>query len=232
MNRLSKILARHGIASRRRAELIIEAGRVEVDGKIITKPQHFVDPQTQIIKVDGKELKKAEEKVVFILNKPLGYLCSNKRFNNQKLVIDLFQDKPYRLFTVGRLDKQTSGLLLVTNDGHFSHAVIHPSHNFTKEYLVKADTHITLDHLKKIEQGVEIEGKLCKPYKIKKVRGGSCKISVKEGKKHEVRLLCKNAGLPVIELKRIRIGPLTLGDLPIGAYREMTCKEKALFEIS
>ncbi|MBN1914298.1 MAG: rRNA pseudouridine synthase [Parachlamydiales bacterium] len=232
MNRLSKILARYGIASRRQAERIIEEGRVLVDGEKILLPQYFVDPEQQQIIVDGNPLKKPEEKVVFILNKPVGYLCSNRRFNNQKLVIDLLEQEPYRLFTVGRLDKESSGLLIVTNDGHFSQAVIHPSRNFTKEYLVKVQENITEEHLKAIQKGVVIERKLCIPHRVEKIRRGTCKICVKEGKKHEVRLLCKQAGLSIIELKRIRIGSLTLGKLPIGSYRKMSEKEKALFEIS
>jgi 23S rRNA pseudouridine2605 synthase len=146
--------------------------------------------------------------------------------NKKKLVIDLFSHLRLRLFTIGRLDRDTTGLLLVTNDGHFAHRVIHPSSNIVKEYLIKTEQEITDAHLKIIAKGAFIEDCWVKPVKVQKVRKGTLKVSVKEGKKREVRLLVQNAGLDILELSRIRIGGLHLGSLSEGMFREMTANEK------
>jgi 23S rRNA pseudouridine2605 synthase len=143
-----------------------------------------------------------------------------------KLVLDLFQGIDKRLFTVGRLDKDTSGLLIVTNDGGFANRIIHPSSGIQKEYIAKTDKEISADHLKLIAAGTRVEGKWIKPLKVKKVRKGTVKVVVGEGKKREVRHLIEAAGLEVKELKRIRIGGLKLGDLPEGYWRKMTEREK------
>ena len=140
-------------------------------------------------------------------------------------VIDLFEHLKIRVFTVGRLDKDTEGLLIITNDGFFANKVIHPSSNLEKEYLVKVDGDISIDDLMAISKGVEIEKKWITPTFVKKVRKGTLKIGVKEGKKHEVKLLVQKTGKIVKELKRIRIGSLVLGNVPEGSYRKMTKKE-------
>ena len=223
--RLAKFLAAAGVASRRACEEIIFEGRVRVNGTVTLLPQTLVDAGDHI-EVDRERVSKEEPKHYFILNKPHGYLCSARRDGRQKLVLDLFEGVSKRLFTVGRLDRDTSGLLLVTNDGEFSNSVIHPSANIQKEYIVKTANEITAEHLKAISAGTAVEGVWVKPIKVVKVRRGTVKIVVAEGKKREVRHLVASAGLDVKELKRSRIGGLTLGDLPIGAWREMTKKEK------
>ena len=169
-----------------------------------------------------------EKKLYFILNKPKGFICSNKRLNEKKLVIDLFASISNRLFTIGRLDRDTTGLLLLTNDGHFAQKVIHPSNNISKEYLVKTKEEITHDHLVKISKGTLIEGRWIKPSSVKKVRRGTLKIVVKEGKKREVRLLITNASLTLLSLSRIRIGALKLNTLAEGSFRELSEVEKNL----
>jgi 23S rRNA pseudouridine2605 synthase len=224
--RLSKALAAAGIASRRAAEEIIFDGRVKVNGQVVTVPQTLVDWEKDEILVDESPIRGEEEKVYFILNKPHGYICSNTRLGSKKLVIDLFSHLNLRLFTVGRLDRDTTGLLLVTNDGHFTNKVIHPSSNISKEYLVKSSQEITDVHLKAITKGTYIEGAWIKPVRVEKVRKGTLKVVVKEGKKREVRLLVQNAGLDILELSRIRIGGLRLGPLPEGTFRELTETEK------
>lgn len=229
MQRLSKILAQSGIASRRGAEKIIEEGRVKVNNILAIKPQLMVDEVKDLITLDNKPLPSKEKKAYFILNKPKGYLCSNMKETSKKRVIDLFFDLKLRLFTVGRLDKDTTGLLIVTNDGNFSNLVIHPSANHEKEYLVKVYNEISLDDLKKISNGVEIDKKWITPTFVKKIRKGTVKIGVKEGKKHEVKLLVGQTGHLIKELKRIRIGPLVLGNLAEGSFRKMTHKEIDLF---
>ncbi len=228
MKRLSKALAAAGIASRRACEELIFKGKVMVNGETIIKPQTLVSLEKDTITVDGEELHKEQEKVYFLLNKPKGYICSNKSMGSKRLVTDLFKDLPYRLFTVGRLDRDTTGLLVVTNDGHFAQDVIHPSKGVFKEYLIKVVQEITHDELVIISKGALVEGVWVKPMRVTKVRRGTLKISVREGKKREVRILVKKAGLETISLHRIRIGHLTLGSLPIGAYPPLTDKEKQL----
>lgn len=226
-NRLSKILAASGFASRRACEALIFEGKVRVNGKLVTVPQTFVDPMKDKIYVDDRLIKIHEEKVYYLLNKPKGYICSNKRIGTKKLVIDLFEGEN-RLFTIGRLDRDTTGLLLVTNDGHFAQKVIHPSSNICKEYLVKTQEELTHEHLTALSKGTLIEGKWIRPLKVTKVRRGTVKIAVKEGKKREVRLMVQNAGLNLLSLSRIRIGGLRLGPLEEGEWRTLSEQERHL----
>jgi 23S rRNA pseudouridine2605 synthase len=228
MKRLSKALAAAGVASRRAAEQLIFDGKVAVNGKVVLVPQTLVDWAQDDITVNGDAIKQEQEKVYFVLNKPKGYVCSSKPIGTKKLVIDLFKEFPYRLFTVGRLDRDTTGLLLVTNDGHFAQKVIHPSKGLTKEYLIKTEQEVVHDHLEKISRGTKIEGVFVKPVKVTKMRRGTLKIIVREGKKREVRLLVQNAGLSIVSLERIRIGSLMLGHLPVGEFRPLTEKERKL----
>jgi len=228
--RLSKVLARAGVASRRAAEELIFAGKVTVNGIVITKPETHVSCKEDVILYEGKRIIKEESKLYFLLNKPKGYICSNARVGTKKIVRDLFAHVKERLFTVGRLDRETTGLLIVTNDGHFANKVIHPSSHITKEYLVKTIEEPFHEHLERIFKGTEIDGDFVKPIRVQKVRKGTLKVTIQEGKKREVRTLVQQAGLSIIELKRIRIGGLLLGNLPEGAFRPMTEKEKqALF---
>lgn len=224
--RLSKALAAAGIASRRAAEELIFEGRIKVNGQVVKVPQTMVDWEKDTILVDEAPIRGEEKKVYFILNKPHGYICSSTPLGTKKLVVDLFAHLNLRLFTVGRLDRDTTGLLLVTNDGHFTNKVIHPSSNISKEYLVKTSQEITDLHLKDISKGTYIENAWIKPVRVEKVRKGTLKVVVKEGKKREVRLLVQNAGLDILELSRIRIGGLRLGPIPEGTFRELTETEK------
>lgn len=227
-NRLSKILAAAGVASRRAAEELIFAGKVKVDGEVVTVPQTKVDPAKQVITVKGKKIEPPPDKVYYLLNKPLGYVCSNKRLTPKtKLAIDLFPEEKRRIFTVGRLDRDTEGLLIVTNDGEFANRLIHPSFNTTKEYLVKTATFVHPDHLEILREGISIEDTFVKPVKVEKVRRGSFKITIREGKKHEVRLLVAATGLELVSLTRIRLGPFILGNLKPGAFRALSPKEIA-----
>lgn len=225
--RLSKTMAAAGVASRRACEDLIFSGRVKVNGVVTLLPQTMVDSK-DIIAVDGESISKKESKVYFILNKPVNYICSNQRSKDSKLVLDLFTEVSERLFTVGRLDKDTSGLLLVTNDGHFANSVIHPSAEIQKEYLVKTDQEVFIDHLQAISSGTLVEGIFIKPIRVVKVRRGTLKITIAEGKKREVRMLMDAAGLKVLELTRIRLGGLHLGTLPLGSWRAMTERDKAV----
>ncbi|MBI2742709.1 MAG: rRNA pseudouridine synthase [Chlamydiales bacterium] len=229
--RLSKALAAAGVASRRACEELIFAGKVKVNGKVVFVPQTLVSWEHDTIQVHGRLISNEEKKVYYILNKPTGYICSNARVGTKKIVTDLFEPLTHRLFTIGRLDRDTTGLILVTNDGHFSQKVIHPSSNVQKEYLVKVQEEIKHEHLETIGRGAEIEGTWVKPQRVTKVRRGTLKVVVLEGKKREVRYLVEKAGLQILSLERIRIGGLTLGRLALGAWRSLTEKEKeAIFQ--
>lgn len=226
--RLSKALAAAGIASRRACEQLIFDGRVKVNGQVIRIPQTPVNWSQDEIAVDEERVSKEEAKQYFLLNKPAGFICSNTRPGRQKIVIDLFPPDSARLFTVGRLDKETKGLLLVTNDGHFANQVIHPSSNIIKEYLVKTAQEIRASHLETLSKGARVDRKWVKPKSVKKVRDGTVRICIKEGKKHEVRILAERAGLDIVELKRIRIGSLVLGSLKEGKYRILNTRDRDL----
>jgi 23S rRNA pseudouridine2605 synthase len=223
--RLSKVLAACGVASRRKCEELIFGGKVTVNGEKILLPQTIVDSEQDKILVEGQSVQLQEKKVYYALNKPAGLICTSKEVGARKSVLSLF-DEPLRLFTVGRLDKETTGLIFVTNDGHFSNAVIHPSRNISKEYLAKTDKDITDQHLKALDSGGVVEGTWVKPLKVEKVRNTTLKMSVSEGKKREVRKLLEYVGLEVLELRRIRIGSVILGSLKEGAYRTLTPGEK------
>lgn len=228
--RLSKILASAGIASRRSAEELIFAGKVSVNGNIILKPETHVDLTNDDIRIEDRRITEEQKKVYYILNKPTGFICSNKPMGRKKLVIDLFSSQT-RLFSVGRLDRDTTGLLLVTNDGHFAQRVIHPRANIEKEYLVKTQQEVSYEHLHAIQKGAFVDGVFVRPISVRKVRRGTLKIVVKEGRKREVRVLVQKAGLSLISLSRIRIGGLLLGNLPEGAWRELSEREKeAIFK--
>lgn len=227
--RLSKFLAASGVASRRACETLIFNGKVKVNGQVECLPQAQVSDSDKI-EVEGKRVERDKDKVYFLLNKPPGYLCTTTRTSEKsKLVLDLFPDVKQRIFTVGRLDKDTQGLILVTNDGHWANAVIHPSNDVRKEYLAKTDHDITDEHLKAISSGTLVEGTHVRPLKVTKVRKGTIKVVIAEGKKREVRKLLENAGLEVLELTRIRIGNLQLGSLPLGQYRALTESEREQF---
>jgi 23S rRNA pseudouridine2605 synthase len=224
--RLSKALAAAGVASRRACEEIIFAGRVKVNNTVVLVPQTLVDWSKDEITVDEVKIVGEEKKLYFMLNKPAGYLCTNTRPGNKRIVLDLFSEQSQRLFTVGRLDRDTTGLIIVTNDGHFANRVIHPSSNIDKEYVVKVLQEITAEHLNILSQGARIDDRWVRPLSVQKIRRGTFKICVKEGKKHEVRIMAERAQLKVMELKRTRIGSLVLGSLDEGEYRPLTERER------
>jgi 23S rRNA pseudouridine2605 synthase len=226
--RLSKAMAAAGVASRRACEELIFQGRVQVNGETVKIPQTLVSWETDKIVVDGSAVRKEEEKVYYMLNKPKGFICSSIRPGNKAIVLDLFPNAEKRLFTVGRLDKESQGLLLVTNDGHFSNQVIHPRERIVKEYIVKAAQEITGETLETLAEGARIDDRWLRPVSVTKVRKGTVKIVVKEGKKHEIRIIAERAGLDVLELIRIRIGGLVLGSLPEGSFRKLTDEDKKL----
>lgn len=223
--RLSKALAAAGIASRRVAEELIFSGRVKVNGVITCTPQTLIDWEKDQIHVDESLVSGEEKKLYFMLNKPEGLICSDELVDNRRSVLNLFTEDSKRLMIVGRLDQHASGLVLVTNDGRFSDYILRSSSRIIKEYLVKVTQEITPEHLEILSRGSRIDNRWIRPVNVQKVRRGTFKIAVKEGKKHEVRIMAEHAGLDIIELKRIRIGNLVLGPLPEGEYRPLTQHE-------
>lgn len=224
--RLSKFLAAAGVAARRKAEELIFAGKVCVNGVVTLLPQTLVG-EGDAVECEGKRVVAPERRVYFLLNKPAGLLCSAE---GSRSVLSLFSHLPYRLFTAGRLDQETTGLLIVTNDGIFANRVIHPSFNHSKEYLAKTFEEVGDEHLRALSQGAFVEGTFVKPLRVSKVRRGTVKVVVGEGKKREVRRLFERAGLTLLSLARIRIGPLVLGNLAPGDFRALTAAEIAFFE--
>lgn len=227
MERLSKVVAACGVCSRRAAEELIRKGLVSVNGQKIVVPQTLVDVEKDLILYNGSHLKK-EAKITYLLHKPVGYTCTNAPMKSKRRAVDLITEENSRLYTVGRLDKDTSGLMVVTNDGDFANRIMHPSSEIPKEYLVKVNKEVLHEHLVAISQGTTVEEGFVKPLSVVKVRRGTLKVVVCDGRKREVRALMEHAGLEVIELKRIRIGALMLGTLPVGQFRRMTEREKKL----
>ncbi|WVZ55499.1 hypothetical protein U9M48_006150 [Paspalum notatum var. saurae] len=237
--RLAKVLAAAGVASRRNSEELIFQGKVTVNGSICTSPQTKVDITKDSIYVNGNRIsKKLPPKLYFAVNKPKGYICSCGE--ESKSVVSLFNDylkgwnkiqpglpKP-RLFTVGRLDVATTGLIIVTNDGEFAQKLAHPSSNVTKEYVVTIDGDVHKKHLIAISEGTKIDGVMCVPDLVEPLAAQSdtrktrLRIVVHEGRNHEVRELVQNAGLKVYALKRVRVGRFRLpADLGIGKFVEL-----------
>ncbi len=225
--RLQKILAARGIASRRAAEEIIRAGRVTVDGLAAVLGQ-TADPDTQVICLDGEPLPEIQTHVYIMLHKPRGFVTTLSDEKGRRNVTQLVADCGQRVYPVGRLDMDSEGLLLLTNDGEFANRLMHPSYQVDKTYHAWVE-HYTPEALKKLEQPVELDG-----YWIRKptvclrgVKGSTACIAVTihEGRNRQVRRMCEMAGLHVTRLIRVGEGPLQLGDLPKGKWRHLTQEE-------
>jgi 23S rRNA pseudouridine2605 synthase len=221
--RLNKFLRNCGAGSRRKVEELILAGKVSINGSVTRELGTIVEP-TDVVCIDGEEISMHETLVYYMLNKPKGYLCSHTRRPGEKLIYDLFPDSP-PLFSVGRLDKDTTGLLLVTNDGAFANKVIHPSSDITKEYIARVEETIKAFDITRLQKGANVEGVFVIPHKVEKLSAHSVKIIVKEGKKREVRILVKAAGLTLKSLTRTKIGNLELGSLPEGEFKSLSEEE-------
>lgn len=227
--RLQKLLASAGVASRRASEDLIAAGRVEVDGQVVTELGVRVDPQTAVIHVDGMRLQLDTTKVYLALNKPRGVVSSMSDPEGRPSIGDLVGDRADRLFHVGRLDVDTEGLLLVTNDGDFSHRMQHPSYEVPKTYLAEIPGPVPRDLGKRLRAGIELEDGLTRvdSFKLVDSRPGKALVEVvlHEGRHHIVRRLLAEVGHPVLQLVRVQIGPVLLGDLLPGRHRALTREE-------
>jgi len=224
--RLQKILAQAGIASRREAEKIILAGRVKVNGKTVSEPGGKADPEKDTIKVDGQELALPEKKVYWLLNKPTGYVTTMKDPQGRRTVAHLIAQIKERVYPAGRLDYDTSGLLLITNDGNLANAMAHPKKEVDKCYEAKVTGVPSQKSLEKLEKGILLEDGMTAPARVrllKKERGNSwVEIIIHEGKNRQVRRMFDAVGHKVIKLKRVSIGPLRLGALAPGKVRPLT----------
>ncbi len=224
MERLQKILQRSGVASRRKAEALIAEGRVAINGAIVTEPGIKVGGDA-LISVDGKVLT-SENKVYFALHKPTGYVSTTADEHGRRTIIDLVPVRE-RIFPIGRLDYDTSGLLLLTNDGDFMNRLTHPRFRIEKEYHVKVEGLLRKDASRKLEQGLNLGDFVSLPAKVSDVRyddkkeNTSLKLVIVEGKYHQVRRMFAAIGHPVLKLKRHRFGSISLVGLASGCYRPL-----------
>ena len=236
MERLQKVIANSGVASRRKAEQLILDGKVTVDGEVVLELGTKVNGNSHI-EVDGISITR-EEKVYYLLNKPRGVVSTTKDDKNRKTVVDLIDDKR-RIYPVGRLDYDTTGAIILTNDGAFSNYLMHPKNKIDKVYVAKIKGIASINQLMNLKKGVLIDGvKTSKAkVKIKKVDKKSntsiVEITIHEGKNHQVKRMFEAVGLEVLKLKRERIAFLDLGGLASKDYRKLTIKEvKQLYDLS
>ena len=227
--RLQKYLAECGLASRRKAELLISEGSVSVDGKIITEMGYKLDPELQTVRYRGELVRRKKKHTYILLNKPRGYVTTMSDPQGRPIVTSLIKDLDVRVFPVGRLDIDTEGALILTDDGELAHKILHPSHESNKTYEVLVKGLVSRGKIKKLERGIEIDGRPTWPAKISKaVKQGPASrlvITIHEGRKRQVRKMFEAVGHPVINLKRIAYGQLRLGSLPSGSYRYLSREE-------
>ncbi len=222
--RLQKYLSSSGICSRREGEKHIKAGIVSINGEIVTRLGTKVDPERDRVEINGKPVKSILNPVYIALNKPKGYVSSCRQ-KDARTVLDLL-DISQRVYPVGRLDKDSTGLLLLTNDGKLHFKLSHPSFNHEKEYEVTVANPIPDSSLQRMAQGMLIMGKKTRPAKIGRISSKRFSIVLKEGRNRQIRRMVRKLGTRVTGLKRIRTSNIRLGDLPEGGWRHLTEKEK------
>ena len=222
--RLAKHLAGSGVASRRASEEIIRAGRVTVNGAAVTDPARDVGSDDEVA-VDGAPVDPAPERVVYAVNKPEGVVSTARDPQGRPTVVSLV-DSPLRLYPVGRLDADTTGLILLTNDGELAHRLTHPSFEVDKTYLARVvGAPVGERALRSLRRGVELADGRTAPARVRAVGCDTLEITIHEGRKRQVRRMCEAVGHPVQTLTRIRFGPLSLGDLRPGAARRLSARE-------
>lgn len=224
MIRLNKYIASSGVCSRRKADELISLKKVIVNGNIVEDFGMQVDENQDEVIVDGKKIALENKNIYLMLNKPVGYVTTNDEQMGRKCTNDLIHESS-RVFPVGRLDMNSEGLLLLTNDGNFSNRLMHPSKKVEKVYIAKLNRKITDEKIELLKNGVDIGDYITKPAKVQKIASNAIKITISEGKNRQVRRMCEAVGLKVIKLERIKIGNLELGNLPKGKYRHLTKQE-------
>ncbi|MGL4831070.1 MAG: pseudouridine synthase [Propionibacteriaceae bacterium] len=227
--RLQKVLAQAGIASRRAAEIMIDKGRVEVNGAIVREQGLRVDPSRDTIRIDGARIPTARRHMYFVFNKPRGVVSTLDDPEGRPTLSDYLTKRKERLFHVGRLDTDTEGLLLLTNDGEFAHRMAHPSYKVKKVYLAEVEGFTHNDTLKRLEKGLHLDDGPVRPDKIKLVQRNDTRslieVTLHEGRNRIVRRMFDAVGHPVRRLSRTSIGPVWIGNLPLGELRELTREE-------
>lgn len=221
--RIQKVLAQAGIGSRRHCDELVSKGKVKVNGQVAVEGQRVSD--SDIIEVDNKVIPTNSEYEYFLLNKPLGYVCSLKDKHNKKWVVDLISTNEHRIFPVGRLDKNTSGLLILTNDGYLTNQLTHPSKGVWKKYLVVVNKTMANNDLNKLKNGIQLEDGITAKAKVKQLGKDSFYLQIHEGRNRQIRRMCKALGYEVVELSRVAIGSLQDKTLELGEYRELTKEE-------
>ena len=228
--RLQKYLAECGIASRRKCEEYIAQGKIKVNGEITTELGTKVNPQKDIIEYNGKKVKREEKHVYILLNKPIGYVTTADDQFGRDTVLDLVKVKE-RIVPVGRLDMYTSGALILTNDGEFVYKITHPKHEINKTYNATVKGIIKQEEVEKLRNGVEIEGYITKPAKVKILKTDEEKnisrieITIHEGKNRQIRKMCEAVGHKVVALHRSKIAGIGVKDIELGKWRYLTKKE-------
>lgn len=228
--RLQKYIAMSGIASRRAAEGMIDEGRVKVNGKKVTEQGIKVETGRDTVTVDGKPVEIKDKKYYIMLNKPAGYVSTAKDQFDRPTVVDIVKEEVgTRIFPVGRLDYETEGLLLMTNDGDFTYKITHPKFQKDKTYIAVINGGIAIPDLNRLRKGVKVEDYTTSPAQVEimDAAGGktAIKITIHEGRNRQVRKMFDALGYTVIALKRIKIGELELGNLPVGRWRHLTSHE-------
>ncbi|MGD0916472.1 MAG: pseudouridine synthase [Thermodesulfobacteriota bacterium] len=229
LERIQKILAKAGIASRREAERIVIEGRVMVNGKVVDKLGFKADPSKDHIKVDGKRLVRLEPNVTLLLNKPRGYVSTVKDPEGRPTVMDLLKNVKWRVYPVGRLDFDAEGLLLLSNDGDLTNLLSHPKSSIPRIYLVKTRGIPEEERLTRLKNGVMLEDGKAQAVSVRilaqKEKNSWIQVVVTEGRNHLVKRMFSAIGHPVLKLKRVGFGPIQLRDLPIGQFRYLTREE-------
>lgn len=220
--RINKFLSEAGVTSRRGADKWIEAGRVVINGEVAELGSKVEDGD--LVEVDGKPVTVEEQLVYLMLNKPVGITSTTERHVAGN-VVD-FVNHPLRIFHIGRLDKDSDGLLLLTNDGDIVNEILREEYGHEKEYIVTVDRPITDQFIKEMEQGVPILDTVTKPCKVKKLGARKFNITLTQGLNRQIRRMCTALGYHVVSLRRMRIMNLTLGDLPVGQWRDLTDAER------
>jgi len=225
--RLQKILSQAGIASRRKAEELIQAGHVSVNGAVITELGSKADLERDHIKVDNKLLRAPKHHTYIALNKPKGCVTTVSDPEGRPTVMHLLRGVKERVFPVGRLDYNSEGLLLLTNDGEFAHRLTAPASHMIKTYVVKVTGHLTLEQEKAFQEGISLHGKRTSPAQLKRIKAGTnpwYEVRLAEGRQNQIRIMFKHFGRLVEKLRRVKIGFLEL-DMPPGRYRLLTPRE-------
>ena len=227
--RLEKFLSQSGIASRRDAKKYISAGRVSVNGETVLIPGTHIDPQHAEITFDGDPIRGKPQRIYLMLNKPAGYVTTVRDEQGRPTVMELVGDISERIYPVGRLDVDTEGLLLMTNDGDFAHRILHPSHEIPKTYIAWVEGKPNQRAIQRLREGIEIEAGTITSAKVNQIerREGQTqfKVVIHEGRKRQIRRMFHAVGHDVVHLKRVGIGSLSLGRLAIGKYRFLTPTE-------